>query len=138
VADGRSDVIEFHGGQVRDNAEWKKKYKNYRTEGYLLLNDLVNKGRIRLKSKFIVNQLKEIRYRYDVSKRKYIIPKEELIEAARKSGIPYESPDEADGVMMAITMAETVKDEQAQAYTNQHGRIRGNSQTFAYESDLLR
>lgn len=137
VAEGRRDVLEFHGGQVRDDAQWKKKYKNFRTYGYLRLEELVNKGQIRLKSKMIVEQAKEIRYRYDITKRKCIIPKEDLIEAARKTGVKYESPDELDAVMMAITMADTVRDEQARAFTDGHGRNRRGSQTYAAEGNLL-
>ena len=102
-----------------------------------MLNDLVNRGRLRLKSKFIVEQLKEIRFKYDVTKRKYIIPKEELIEQARKRGIKYESPDEADALMMAVTMTEIVKEEQARAYTSRHGRSRGGGQTYAAEGKLF-
>lgn len=137
VSDKRSDVLAFHGGQVKDNAEWKKKYKNYRTSGYLILNDLVNMGHLRLKSKFIVDQLKEIRYKYDVTKRKYIIPKEELIDAARRTGARYESPDEADAVMMGATLIEIVKEEQSRIYTARHGRSRGSSQTYAPEGNLF-
>lgn len=139
VADGRNDVLPFHGGQVDEDKEWKKKYNNYRTEGYLILEELVKAGRLRLKSKFIVDQLKEIRYKYDLKMRKIVIPKEQLIEQARKSGIPYESPDEADGVMMAITQAETVKEEQANMFTTSHGRDRGGmgGQTYASDSTIF-
>lgn len=137
VSEGRHDVIEFHGGQVKDDANWKKTYKNWRTYGYLTLEELVNKGHLRLKSKFIVDQLKEIKYRYDITMRKYIIPKEQLIEEARKKGVRYESPDEADALMMAVTQVETVKEEQANVYTSQHGRIRGGGQTYADEGNLF-
>ncbi len=130
VSDGRQDVHAFHGGQVEDNAQWKKTYKNFRTYGYLILEKMVNDGHLRIKSQFIIDQLKEIIFRYDVTGRKYIIRKEELIEAARKKGVKYNSPDEADALMMAATMKERVKREQAVAYTSRLGRSRGGGQTY--------
>ena len=131
----RSDVLPFHGGQV-DNLD-KVKYKNWRTAGYLMLEDLVNKGHLRIKSKFIVDQLREIQYKYDLTNRKIIIPKEQLIEAARRKGVKYNSPDEADALMMAVSQTENLKREQANVYTSRHGRTRGGSQTYSSESNLI-
>lgn len=138
VAKGRKNILPFHGGQVKDDVNWKAKYKNWRTYGYLKLNDMVNAGHLRLKSRFIVDQLKEIKFRYDVTMRKYIIPKEQLIEEARKKGVKYNSPDEADALMMAVTQVGTIQKEQAEMYTRQHGRNRSHGgQTYAAESNLI-
>lgn len=140
IANSRRDVIAFHGGQVEGlplNEFGKPKYKNWRTYGYMMVEDMVNKGQLRLKSQFIVDQFKEIRYKYDLKNNKYIIPKEQLIEQARLKGVKYESPDEADAVMMAISRAALLQKEQANAYTSRHGRSRGGGQTYAQESNLL-
>lgn len=135
------DIIPFHGGSTRDlplGHDKKPMYKNWRTCGYLTLEKLVNNGRLRLKSKFIVDQLKEIKYKYDLGMNKFILPKEQLIEDARKKGVPYNSPDEADAVMMAMSRAEQLKEEMAEMYTSGYGRIRdGGNQSYAYESDLI-
>jgi len=114
----RSDVIEFHGGEVGGlplNKFKKPAFKNWRTYGYITLEKLVSDGKLRLKSQFVIDQLKEIRYKYDVKMNKYIIPKEQLIEQARLKGVKYESPDEADALMMA----------------------RGGGQTYAAESNII-
>lgn len=140
LANVRSDILAFHGGWVEGlpkGANKKVKYKNWRTYGYLTLENLVNQGKLRLKSQFIIDQLKEIRYKYDLSMNKYIIPKEQLIEEARRKGVKYNSPDEADALMMAVSRVEELKREQAQAYTSRHGRSRGGGQTYAYESELI-
>ena len=133
----RKPIVEFRGGMV-DHID-KTKYKNWRTYGYLTLEKLVNNGWLRLKSQFIIDQLKEIRYSYDNAMRKYILPKEQLIEAARKRGVRYESPDEADALMMAATQIEAVKREQATMYTSRHSRDRGMAgrQSYAREDEII-
>lgn len=131
----RKPIVEFRGGLVEGID--KSTYKNWRTYGYLTLEKLVNNGWLRLKSEFIIEQLKEIRYRYDNTNRKYIIPKEQLIEEARRRGRKYESPDEADALMMAATQIAAVEKEQANMYTSSRGRVRGGTQTYAKEDRLI-
>jgi len=132
----RKPIVEFRGG-MNDKID-KDRYKNWRTYGYLTLSELVANGWLRLKSQFIIDQLKEIQYRYDNSLRKFIIPKEQLIEAARKKGIKFDSPDDADALMMAATMIATVEQEQTDMYTQQHQRQpRGRPSSYAYEEPLI-
>lgn len=139
VADGRSDegVIPFHGGS-NDGISDKERYRNWRTFGYLKLEEMINNGRLRLRSQKIVDQLKEIKYRYTIKAKKYVIPKEELIEHAQKKGVPYESPDEADSLMMAATQVEAVKKEQDKIYEEQYSMPRSAApQSYAHETNIL-
>jgi hypothetical protein len=131
----KKPIVEFRGGHV-DNID-KDKYKNWRTYGYLTLERLVSNGWLRLKSQFIVDQLKEIKYGYDLTGRKYIIPKEQLIEAARRRGLKYNSPDDADALMMGATQIDRVKKEQATMYTSRHGRNRQVRESYAREDNLI-
>lgn len=132
----RKPVVEFHGGLPYEGDPGR--YKNRRTHGYLTLKAMSEQGRIRVKSPFIVEQLRQIKYRYDSTGRKYILPKEQLIEEARRRGIKFNSPDDADGLMMAVTMIETVKREQAAAYVSRHSKDRrGRVQAYASESRLI-
>lgn len=132
----RKPIVEFRGGMT-DGID-KDRYKNLRTYGYLTLEKLVNNGWLRLKSQFIIDQLKEIKYRYDNTNRKYVIPKEQLIEEARRRGLRYNSPDDADALMMGVTQIATVETEQATMYTSRHGRSRGpRKEAYAREEPLI-
>lgn len=136
----KKTVIEFHGGWPYEKNEKERKkspYKDWRSYGYLTLNDMINRGKLRIKSKIIIDQLKEIKYKFDSMGRKYIIPKEQLIDDARRKGIKYDSPDDADALMMAATRIEELKAEQAKQYTSKTSRIRGGHQTYAQESNIL-
>ena len=136
VKSNRAVVRPFHGGTVKglDTA----KYKNWRTFGYLKLSELVSSGHLRIKSQFIVDQLSHIQYKYDVNGRKYIIPKEQLIEAARKTGVPFNSPDEADALMMACTQINNIKSMNESYYSQSRGRMRGSGQAlYSVEEYLL-
>lgn len=131
----RKPIVEFRGGMV-NNID-KSKYKNWRTYGYLTLEKLVSNGWLRLKSQFIIDQLKGIQYRYDLALRKYIIPKEQLIETARRKGIKYESPDDADALMMGATQIDLVEKEQSTMFTSRHSRNRSSNQSYSYEDPLI-
>lgn len=131
----RMAIHAFHGGST-ENLD-KNIYKNWRTYGYLFLYKLFSEGKIRLKSKFIGEQLKEIIYRYDVSNRKYIIPKEELIEKARNKGVHYDSPDDADALMMAASQIRAFENEQKHNYGVVHGRVRRPQSNTYSEENLI-
>jgi hypothetical protein len=125
------NVIAFHGGKTSSMSKPdKERYKNPRNRGYHLLNDMVNNGRLRLKSPFLTDQAREIRYTYDSASRKYVIPKEQLIEAARRRGVKFASPDDLDALMMAVSVIDQVGIDQKNMFATTHGRVRGGSSAY--------
>jgi len=103
-----------------------------------MLAKMISAGNLRIKSPKVIDQLREIQYRYDTRSRKYIIPKEQLIEAARNRGIPFNSPDEADALMMAATQISGIDKKIRDNTRRSQGRSRGGkSYVYAEERPLF-
>lgn len=86
----------FDGGST-SNID-KAHFANARAEGYCILKDWIDEGRIVLhnKDKEIVRQLEKIKFKYQQSGKRIIQPKVDM-----KSNLGY-SPDDADALMMAV------------------------------------
>jgi hypothetical protein len=75
---------------------------NLRTEGYLLIKDMVQRLWLKINTDAIIHQLLTIRYRFDSKGKKCLQTKEQM----KKDGI--KSPDDADALMMACTQIKNI------------------------------
>lgn len=89
-------VKAFRGGEKAENNE---QYANRRTEGYMRLKEMIEKGYLKiLNDDMLTDQLLTIRYKYNHKNQKIILSKDEM----RKKGI--KSPDRADALMMCASV----------------------------------
>ena len=87
-----NNVIEFHGaGKTK-----QKNAGNQRADGYLILNEFINNGWLKLNDKQTIKQLEYIKKVYKPSHQIFIQEKKEI---RKERG---ESPDFADSLMMGI------------------------------------
>ncbi|MFH1281802.1 MAG: phage terminase large subunit [Candidatus Omnitrophota bacterium] len=92
------DIVEFQGGQKAKKEEY---YGNRRAEGFFKLKEMVENSYLKiLPGHAQIDELLTIRYKYMSKGQKMIISKDEM----RKEGI--KSPDEADALMMAVSVTE--------------------------------
>ena len=96
----RHPPIAFRAGEKSNS----NLYVNKKTEAYFKLQDLINRGFIKLLDDAeMTDQLMTIRFGYKSNGQRYIISKEEM----KKDGL--KSPDRADSLMMAIAQCESAK-----------------------------
>jgi len=97
----RLQVIPFISAEKAGNPV----YANKRAEGYFKLQELMNKGYLKLKPDAdLLNQLTTIRYKFQSNGNKIIVSKDEM----RKDGL--KSPDRADALMMAVAGCDSALD----------------------------
>jgi phage terminase large subunit len=114
LTEQRIDHVEFRGG-FTDTPD-PKRFKNWRSAGYLTLEDMVKRKQLKIKTRSILEQLLTIKYKFDSTGRKYIMSKEEMESEARREGKKFVSPDDADALMMAVSRCHEVHKQQAVMY----------------------
>lgn len=98
----RLQVIPFISGGKANQSDV---YDNRRAEGFFKLQEMMNKGYLKIKpDQTLMDQLLTIRYKFRSNGQKCIVSKDEM----RKDGL--KSPDRADALMMAVAGCDSALD----------------------------
>ena len=98
----RLQVIPFLSGGKANQSDV---YDNRRAEGFFKLQEMMNKGYLKIKpDQALMDQLLTIRYKFRSSGHKAIVSKDDM----RKDGL--KSPDRADALMMAVAGCDSALD----------------------------
>jgi hypothetical protein len=107
----RDDFIGFRNTAY--SFEKNRFYGNKRTECAFKLKEWVSKGWINISDEGLIQELMTLKYRFTSDGRKILISKDEM----RKLGI--KSPNMADALLMAISLAGEAKEAQDRVYQRQ-------------------
>lgn len=105
---GLNSFVGFRNPSIsyKDN----KDFANNRTVNTYKLKDLVTKGHIAITQDTLIKELVTLRYTYDHQQRKILLSKDQM----RKDGV--KSPNQADALIMAVSLIGEVKEDQDRQY----------------------
>lgn len=91
-----------------------KDYANYRTVNTYKLKDLLDKGHIAITQDALIKELTTLRYTFDHQQRRILISKDQM----RKDKV--KSPNQADALIMAVSLIGEVKEGQDSQYVKRN------------------
>lgn len=105
---GLNSFVGFRNPSISYNDN--KDFANNRTVNTYKLKDMVSKGHIAITQDSLIKELVTLRYTYDHQQRKILLSKDQM----RKDGV--KSPNQADALIMAVSLVNEVKESQDKQY----------------------